>query len=176
MNQSSRQFAIVITCVSVVASLRVFAQAPAGRVEEKERIVEASPPPNRPWIPADVGRELSLREKVGARDLSRAVVYEHHENFDGTGYPQGLKGDDISNLARVVSIADVFDALTTNRSYHRAIAPKEAMNTMFGMQPGKFDPAIFKSFNKNFSKTSKLELPPGFDPCSPQAVLSLIKK
>ena len=109
-------------------------------------------------------------------DLSRLVVYQHHENFDGTGYPQGLKGDDICNLARVVTIADVFDALTTERSYHRAISPKEAMNTMFGMQPGKFDPAIFRSFNKNFSKTSRLELPANFDPCTPQAVHGLIKK
>jgi HD-GYP domain-containing protein (c-di-GMP phosphodiesterase class II) len=109
-------------------------------------------------------------------DLSRLVVYQHHENFDGTGYPQGLKEDQISNLARIVTIADVFDALTTDRSYHKAITPKEAMNSMFGMQPGKFDPTIFRSFNKNFSKHSKLELPPGFDACSPQAVLSLIKK
>jgi len=109
-------------------------------------------------------------------ELSRHVVHQHHENFDGTGYPQGLKGEEIAGLARVVTIADVFDALTTDRSYHRAISPKEAMNSMFGMQPGKFDPAIFRSFNKNFSKTSKLELPAGFDACSPQAILSLIKK
>jgi putative nucleotidyltransferase with HDIG domain len=98
-------------------------------------------------------------------EASRAVVYEHHENYDGTGYPQGLKGDNISNLARVVAI-----------SYHRAVSPKDAMNTMFGMQPGKFDPMIFKSFNKNFSKNAKVELPQGFDPCSPQSVLNLIKK
>ncbi len=116
-------------------------------------------------------------EHVGCvPDLSRLVVYQHHENFDGTGYPNGLKGEDINNLARIVTIADVFDALTTDRSYHKAISPKEAMNCMFGMQPGKFDPAIFRSFNKNFSKASKLELPAGFDACSPQAVLGLIKK
>lgn len=122
-----------------------------------------------------LGREC-LANVGSVPEDSRRVVFEHHENYDGTGYPSGLKGDEISNLARVVSIADVFDALTTDRSYHKAVTPKDAMNAMYGMQPGKFDPAIFKSFNKNFSKNSKLVLPEGFDPCSPQAVLRLIKK
>jgi HD-GYP domain-containing protein (c-di-GMP phosphodiesterase class II) len=99
-------------------------------------------------------------------DETKLVVFEHHENFDGTGYPQGLKQEDISVLARIVMIADVFDALTTNRSYHKAIEPKEALNTMYGMQPGKFDPNIFRSFNKNFDKKSPLILPKDFDPCT----------
>jgi putative nucleotidyltransferase with HDIG domain len=96
---------------------------------------------------------------------TKLVVFEHHENFDGTGYPRGLREEEISNLARVVTIADVFDALTTNRSYHKAIEPREALNTMFGMQPGKFDPTVFRSFNKNFDKRPKMVLPKDFDPC-----------
>ena len=107
---------------------------------------------------------------------SRKVVYQHHENFDGTGYPGNLMGDDISSLARIVTIADVFDALTTDRSYHKAMAPKDAMNMMFGMQPGKFDPNLFKSFNKNFDKKPKVTLPKDFDPCTPQSVVKLFKK
>lgn len=102
---------------------------------------------------------------------SKQVVLEHHENFDGTGYPYGLRGDDISKMARVVMIADVFDALTTNRSYHKAMPPMDALNTMFGMQPGKFDPSIFKSFNKHFDKKPPVTLPKDYDPCSPQAVI-----
>ena len=98
-------------------------------------------------------------------EKTKLVVFEHHENFDGTGYPRGLKEEQISELARVVTIADVFDALTTNRSYHKAIDPQEALNTMFGMQPGKFDPNIFRSFNKNFDKKTRLTLPRNFDPC-----------
>lgn len=101
---------------------------------------------------------------------SQKVVFEHHENFDGTGYPTGIKGEDISKLARVVTIADVFDALTTNRSYHKAISPEEALNTMFGMQPGKFDPTIFRSFNKNFDKKAPLTLNKDFDACQPDAM------
>jgi putative nucleotidyltransferase with HDIG domain len=78
------------------------------------------------------------------------VVLEHHEAFDGTGYPKGLCGDTISLLAHVAAIADVFDAL----------------ETMFSMQPGKFDPAIFRRFNKNFDKKGKVILDKNFDPCS----------
>ncbi len=104
------------------------------------------------------------------------VVYEHHENFDGTGYPNNRRGEDISKLARVVMIADVFDALTTDRSYHKAVQPNEALNMMFGMQPGKFDPTIFRSFNKNFDKRASLILPDDFDPCSQDAFTKALKK
>lgn len=108
-------------------------------------------------------------------DETRRVVFEHHENFDGTGYPTGLRAEDISKITRIVTIADVFDALTTNRSYHKAISPVEALNTMFGMQPGKFDPHIFRTFNKNFDKRANLVLSPDFDPCQPDA-MSKVKK
>lgn len=108
---------------------------------------------------------------------TRNVVYEHHENFDGTGYPQKLKGEQISALSRVVAIADVFDALTTDRSYHKGIPPAEALNTMYGMQPGKFDPHIFQSFNKNFAnKKPDVLLAEGFDPCASNAITKLVKK
>ncbi len=108
-------------------------------------------------------------------DATRLVVFEHHENFDGTGYPRGLKEESISKLSRIVSIADVFDALTTDRSYHKAIPPVEALNTMFAMQPGKFDPNIFKSFNKNFQQKSDFTLAKDFDPCQPSKKLKIVK-
>jgi len=107
---------------------------------------------------------------------SKLVVLEHHENFDGTGYPSRLKGDEISKLARLVSIADVFDALTTNRSYHHAIKPSEALGKMFGMQPGKFDPQIFKQFNQDLTLHSDVKLADDFDPCSANDFSKLIKK
>jgi len=97
------------------------------------------------------------------------VVYEHHENFDGKGYPEGRHGEDISLLARIVAIADVFDALTTDRSYHQALDAEGAMEKMFRMQPGKFDPQVFQSFVTSFSSRAPLVLPEGFDPCQPDA-------
>jgi putative nucleotidyltransferase with HDIG domain len=105
---------------------------------------------------------------------SKLVVLQHHENFDGTGYPFGVGGDDISRFARVVSIADVFDALTTKRSYHTAVNPLEAIAIMKGMQPGKFDPSIFKSFDKKFQSKPEVEIPKIFDPC--HDVYSRIRK
>jgi len=98
------------------------------------------------------------------------VVHEHHENFDGKGYPDGLMGEKISLLARIVAIADVFDALTTDRSYHQALDAEGAVEKMFRMQPGKFDPQIFQSFVTSFSSRAPLVLPEGFDPCQPDAL------
>lgn len=122
------------------------------------------------------GKKL-LTGVPGIPDESKCVVHQHHENFDGTGYPQKLRADEISPLARVVTIADVFDALTTDRSYHKAISSKEAIATMFGMQPGKFDPTIFKAFNKNFSnKKPSMLLTEDFDPCSAQGIVQAFKK
>lgn len=117
----------------------------------------------------DYGREF-LEEIPTIPDKTKLMVYEHHENFDGTGYPRKLSGDQISGLARVVSIADVFDALTTDRTYHKAISSPEAMTLMFGMQPGKFDPDIFQSFDRKLKKRPHLEFAPNFDPCQPGRV------
>ncbi|MBI1861408.1 MAG: HD-GYP domain-containing protein [Deltaproteobacteria bacterium] len=117
----------------------------------------------------EYGREF-LEEIPAIPDRTKLMVYEHHENFDGTGYPRGLREDQISGLARIVAIADVFDALTTDRSYHKAVNPKEAMDMMFGMQPGKFDPDIFQSFNKKIKKQTGMEFAPDFDPCQPGRV------
>ncbi|MBI4405722.1 MAG: HD domain-containing protein [Deltaproteobacteria bacterium] len=110
-------------------------------------------------------------EKIEAIPVdAKLAVVEHHENFDGTGYPYGLKEEQISRLSRIVTIADVFDALTTDRSYHKAVGPQEALGTMYSMQPGKFDPMIFQSFNKNFAKKGPLKLTADFDPCQPQSL------
>lgn len=98
---------------------------------------------------------------------AKLIVIQHHENYDGTGYPFGLQGDGISKLARVVMIADVFDALTTERSYHHAVSPREALAIMQGMQPGKFDPNMFNTFDKKFYAKPDVVLPNNFDPCSP---------
>ena len=98
---------------------------------------------------------------------SKNIVFEHHECFDGSGYPRGLKQDAISKLARIVSIADVFDALTTTRSYKKALETKTALEVMFSMQPGKFDPDLFKIFDKYFKRRGRFILDASFDPCQP---------
>jgi len=107
---------------------------------------------------------------------SKRAVYEHHENYDGTGYPNKSRGDQVCELSRIVAIADVFDALTTERSYHKAISPKEALDMMFGMQPGKFDPDLFQAFSKKFDQKSHLKLLSDFDPCQAGAIKHIEKK
>jgi HD-GYP domain-containing protein (c-di-GMP phosphodiesterase class II) len=64
----------------------------------------------------------------------------HHEALDGRGYPYGLKGDQIPQLARVIAVADTFDALTTNRPYQQAHTPEEALKIIQNLSGKRLDP------------------------------------
>lgn len=66
----------------------------------------------------------------------------HHERYDGTGYPDGLSGDEIPISAQVVALADVYDALTSKRVYKKAYAPKEAVQMILNGECGKFNPLL----------------------------------
>ena len=76
----------------------------------------------------------------------RPIVESHHERWDGTGYPHGLKGEEIPLAARVLCIADVYDALTTKRSYKEAHSHDEAMAVMRLDVGSQFDPKLFAAF------------------------------
>lgn len=71
------------------------------------------------------------------------VVRYHHENWDGTGYPDGLRGEEIPLSARIVRVADVFDALTSDRYYRKAYPPDQALEMMKSSED-HFDPQILK--------------------------------
>lgn len=58
--------------------------------------------------------------------LSREIILDHHEKYDGSGYPRGLKGEKISDMAAICSVADVYNAITTDRIYRKALPPHEA--------------------------------------------------
>lgn len=77
---------------------------------------------------------------------SAYVAWEHHEKFDGTGYPRGLKGESITEYARITAIADVYDALTTNRCYREQIMPHEAIEYLRDSEGTAFDPEIAEVF------------------------------
>ncbi len=62
--------------------------------------------------------------------LVRQIVRHHHERFDGSGYPDGLRGDEIPLLAQIVGIADLYDAMTTDRPYRRALTQDEAFDAL----------------------------------------------
>lgn len=71
---------------------------------------------------------------------------QHHENYDGSGYPNGLAGEEIAHFARICKVADVYDALTTHKSYKRALAPFDALTVMGRDMKNEFDLEILGSF------------------------------
>lgn len=78
--------------------------------------------------------------------LAREIALHHHEKWDGSGYPMQLEGENIPVSARIVAIADVFDALTTERSYKRRWSIAEAMQEIHSHAGKHFDPALVELF------------------------------
>ena len=74
------------------------------------------------------------------------VAAQHHENYDGSGYPKGLKGDGIHIFGRIVAIADVFDALSMERAYKTAWPIEEILSFMEEQKGQKFDPYLIDLF------------------------------
>lgn len=76
------------------------------------------------------------------------IIKHHHERYDGKGYPDGLKGNDIPYLARIVSIVDTFDAMTTNRPYRKALTTEESLHEIERCKGTQFDPDLADLFIK----------------------------
>lgn len=79
-------------------------------------------------------------------DLALSAIHQHHERVDGAGYPDQLRGDQISTIARIVSIADAFDALTSSRPYRRGIAATPAVVALKKEHGTQFDAVLLDSF------------------------------
>jgi putative nucleotidyltransferase with HDIG domain len=95
-----------------------------------------------PVIGADIMDHLGLwhREKM--------IVRFHHERFDGKGYPDGLKGEEIPLLARILSVADVYDAIASDRAYRKRMEEGKILEIMFGGSGTQFDPDIIDIFRQ----------------------------
>ena len=89
-----------------------------------------------------------LRGILDISSKSRIVALQHHERVDGKGYPEKRKGNEINYLARIVAIADVYDALTSDRPYRRALSPNEAMEYIMANSNMHFDFTMVKAFSK----------------------------
>lgn len=76
------------------------------------------------------------------------IARHHHEKYDGNGYPDGLKGDEISIAAQIVSLVDVYDALTSKRVYKRAYEPDKAFQMILNGHSGVFSPKLLKAFTE----------------------------
>jgi len=93
----------------------------------------------------------ALREFPNAKFLAmaREIAMSHHEKWDGSGYPQGLAGDDIPLAARVTALADVYDALRSERVYKSALSHEKAKEIIMGGSGRHFDPDIVAAFLAN---------------------------
>jgi len=92
---------------------------------------------------------LAIREKMGHDELVEmaiVVTLEHHERWDGKGYPLGLGGDQIQLPARIVALADVYDALTSRRIYKAAMSHQDAMAIIVKERATQFDPWVVDAF------------------------------
>jgi response regulator RpfG family c-di-GMP phosphodiesterase len=78
--------------------------------------------------------------------LGKEIAYYHHEKWDGSGYPMGLKGSEIPLSARIVALADVYDALTSKRVYKDAFPHEKALEIIRGDSGTHFDPDVVAAF------------------------------
>ena len=92
--------------------------------------------------------------------LAAEIARYHHEKYDGSGYPYGISGQDIPLSARIVAVADVFDALTSERVYKTAMNPEEARKLIVSESNKHFDPEIVKAFEACWSAFKKRALAP----------------
>lgn len=86
------------------------------------------------------------------------IVRHHHERMDGSGFPDGLRGEAIPMVARLVCVVDAFDAMTTNRAYRPSRQPDEAMAELQRCAGLQFDPDVVTAFQRAFPDVSKLPL------------------
>ena len=102
------------------------------------------------------GESLLSRSQGEIMTIAQTIAYEHHERWDGKGYPRGLKGDQISIYAQIVSVADVYDALTSKRAYKDPWPAEEARKEIIGQRGYQFSPVVVDSFIRNYDKIDRI--------------------
>lgn len=105
---------------------------------------------------SQIGYEILKGSKSKYLKAGGVIAYNHHEKYDGSGYPNGLKGENIPIFGRITAIADVFDALTSNRPYKKAWSIDEAFDLLLEEKEKHFDPVLVDLFIKN--KESVLDI------------------
>lgn len=101
----------------------------------------------------------TLRDLEIFSPVSLGIVKHHHEKENGKGYPDGLTSYDIARSSKVTAIADVFSALTTNRSYRTALTKDEALEIMYGEMDGSFDVQYLDTFKASLYRESEQTAP-----------------
>ena len=120
-----------------------------GKIEIDEKIL------NKPEkLSKDEWEKMQRHPELGYRILSSVNefsviaddVFEHHERWDGKGYPRGLKGEESSLHARIITVADAYDAMTSDRTYKKALSEEEAINEIRRCSGTQFDPEVTRIF------------------------------
>jgi len=94
----------------------------------------------------------SIIERLGLWDREKQVIRCHHERFDGNGYPDGLKGEEIPFLARILTVADVYDAIASDRAYRKKMEETQILSIINGGNGTQFDPKIVETFMDLYEK------------------------
>lgn len=106
---------------------------------------------------AKAGYDILKNSKRELLQMASIIAYQHHEKFDGTGYPQGLKGEDIHIYGRITAIADVFDALSTSRVYKKAWSDEKVKQILQDGKGTAFDPTLLDLFLRNYNDFIKIK-------------------
>jgi putative nucleotidyltransferase with HDIG domain len=126
-----------------------------GKIGIPDSILEKSEP-----LTLDEYKVLKNHPLIGAKIMDSAEEFKeiipgikyHHEFYDGSGYPEGIKGDNIPLVARVICIADSFDAMTSERPYRTKLSKKEAVEEIKKYAGIKFDPEVVDAFLRAYTK------------------------
>ena len=98
------------------------------------------------------GYDILADSEIDLLNLSAVIAISHHEKFNGRGYPKGLKGEDIPLVGRICAVADVFDALTSERPYKNAWPVEKAVELIKSEKGEHFDPQCVDAFFTDFDK------------------------
>jgi putative two-component system response regulator len=104
-----------------------------------------------------IGGRLLSHSPSGILRTAEAIARSHHERWDGSGYPEGLCGEDIPESARLVAVLDAFDALTTDRPYRRALSNEEALHVLQQGRGTQFEPRVLDAFLESFQAMAAIQ-------------------
>ncbi len=104
------------------------------------------------------GNKLLSQSSGELMNIAQTIAYEHHERWDGLGYPRGLCDNEISIYAQIVSVADVYDALTSRRSYKEPWPPEAAKAEILRQKGSQFSPKVVDAFEKSYDKIEEIRV------------------
>ena len=115
---------------------------PAQILDKKDRLT----PQEMEIIRTHTSLGASILSPIKAYEQLIPIIHQHHERFDGKGYPSGLRGNEIHQAARILAVADAYDALVSDRPYRRGMVPRQAVDVIRANAGSQFDPDIVDIF------------------------------